>query len=110
MVHATVPRGSYVMPADVVSGMGGGNTLAGAKYMTGVLHSAIRAVPQAFRRGGRVEPMKVRLSAGEYVVQPQHAAALGRGNLPMGHAVLDQVVKNVRDAVARQAMSAPPPK
>jgi hypothetical protein len=107
-VHTSVPRGSYVMPADVVSGMGGGNTLAGGKYMTGVLKS-LPKLP-GFKNGGSVQPVKVRLSAGEYVVHPAHAAALGAGSLPLGHMILDQIVRTIRQRVAQQALTAAPPK
>lgn len=35
----SVPAGAYVIPADVVSGLGEGNTLAGAKVLDRMMHS-----------------------------------------------------------------------
>ena len=37
--NADVGAGSYVLPADVVAGLGEGNTLAGAKIFDSILHS-----------------------------------------------------------------------
>ncbi len=39
MHNINVPAGSYIMPADVVSGLGEGNTMAGAKVVDEVLSS-----------------------------------------------------------------------
>lgn len=47
-----VPAGSYVLPADVVSGVGEGNTMAGAAVIDRMLHSAPYGITPP-RAGGR---------------------------------------------------------
>jgi hypothetical protein len=103
-VQATVPRGAYVLPADVVSTLGQGNTEAGAKVALGALKKFGRA------KIGPVDPVKVRLSGGELAIHPAHVAALGAGSLPRGHAALDAVVQAARAKAASAAQTLPGPK
>jgi hypothetical protein len=102
-LHMQVPRGGYVVPADVVSGLGQGNTMAGAKKLTGLIPQQAPAMAS----GGAVP---VRLSAGEFYVHPSHVAALGGGNLKHGSDKLDEMVGHVRQASQRQVASMPPPR
>ncbi len=99
-----LPRGAYVLPADVVSSHGQGNTLAGAANISRSLHS----LPK-FARGGKVDPVTVAVSGGEYAIHPNHVAALGGGSLARGHALLDRFVHSERAKSARTEQSLPAP-
>lgn len=92
-----IPTGSYVLPADVVSGLGEGNTLAGAKVVDMILNSGphgSKVTPisggigmpryphvypgqSEFARGGDVKPVKVIVAGGEYLISPHKVAMLG---------------------------------
>lgn len=92
----SVPSGSYILPADIVSALGEGNTAAGSAYLD--RYFAQVAGGAKFAAGGRAgSPLvPVKLSGGEYVVNPQAAAAAGQGSLRHGHDTLDAFVKHVR--------------
>lgn len=98
-----VPNGAYILPADVVSAMGDGNTEAGAEAWKQILPAAH---PTAYASGGTVPIM---ISNGEIVVSPDQVAALGRGDISMGHRILDQAVKKVRADHIEKLKSLPPP-
>jgi hypothetical protein len=100
-----VPSGAYVIPADIVSGLGEGNTLAGAAKLDGMFANELQnEVPEDDKPGLRLggiprmpgAPVPVRLSDGEYVVSPKHVAALGFGNLRHGHNTLDSYIRQMR--------------
>lgn len=105
-ITADLPRGGYVMPADVVSSLGEGNTAAGARG----LRSMISRSTPGFARGGRVPTAKVNVSAGEFYIHPHHVAALGGGDLNRGSAMLDGIVKKQRGKMAKNAKRLPPPR
>jgi hypothetical protein len=151
--HPThVPPGSYVMPADIVSMMGEGNTAAGAQMLakmflplkaqsgqqitmmgqgapfgaTGAPYGAqapdlrTKAMPPprapepfvppppkfpafgAQARGGAVpaEAAKpgtpINISGGEFTVPPEEVKRRGRGDINLGHEILDRWVKQLR--------------
>ena len=101
-----VPDGSYVVPADVVSALGQGNTLAGHKALKGMLtpkgpvkHKRIPAPKYA--DGG---PVPIAAAGGEYVCSPEEVEAAG------GHKALDMFVKQVRAANIAHLASLPGPK
>lgn len=108
-VRTAARRGSYVLPADVVSGAGEGNTDAGAAAISrrlpkfaGPLHAA---------QGGAIgeDLMPVAFSGGEYVVAPEQVAALGGGDPRRGSQRLDAFVQRVRAAAqAAVGRMAPP--
>jgi hypothetical protein len=107
---------SYVLPADVVSGLGEGNSLAGAKAMDLALHTGPAGIPlpAAPRHGmgipkppsgkgfglaaGGKEPPKVPIVAagGEYVISPEQCSVIGGGDIKRGHRILDAFVLHVR--------------
>lgn len=113
-----VPPNSYVLPADVVSGLPGaeGNTTAGHRildelFKRGAYGSNKAQAPyganaigpygtQAARAAGGAMagsgPVPIVAAGGEYVVAPSAVAALGGGDVKHGHAVLDHFVKSVR--------------
>lgn len=101
----SVPKGAYVLPADVVSGLGDGNTMAGAKRLAGMMPNVSGV--ERFAGGGiadGVQDVPIRVSPGEFVVHPAHVDALG------GPEALDRLVAGVRDANARVAQGMPAPR
>lgn len=109
----SVPEHSYVLPADVVSALGEGNTAAGMR----LLNRQFGTSPIRRALGGRTgqmgqtgKPVDIAAAGGEYVVPPEHVATLGNGNLQHGHAVLDAFVKHVRASTVKTLRKMPGPK
>lgn len=101
-LQVSVPVGSYVFPADVVSGLGQGNTMAGGKYLAGMMPPVDMS---SFASGGIAGgEMLIRISPGEFVTHPLHVAALG------GSDALDQVCERVRGENAAVAQGMPEPR
>ncbi|WP_421696939.1 hypothetical protein [Ancylobacter sp.] len=98
---------SYVIPADVVSGLGQGNTMAGAQLLDQILQNS----PQPRARGGSVDKDGVEIIAagGEYVVPPDAVERLGGGDRKQGHKVLDGMVRNIRKQVISHMKALPGP-
>lgn len=98
----TVPANSYVLPADVVSGLPGaeGNTMAGHRILGKMLESGPYGVSKPHRAaGGHVgQPKGVDIMAagGEHVIGPEEVAWIGHGDVKLGHEILDELVEQVR--------------
>lgn len=116
--NINVPAGAYVMPADVVSGLGEGNTMAGSNVIDKMMHSGpygtqlqrpgrgpgpphpLRA-EKTFAKGGRSkasqtgQPTPIVVAGGEHILYPQTIMAKF-GNLDHGHKVLDALVLRAR--------------
>jgi hypothetical protein len=89
-VNYSVPKGAYVLPADVVSAHGQGNTLSGARILD-------RTYPNAETAQNATQPLiPVALSDGEYVVGPNRVKQVGHGDTDFGHDILDQHVLKKR--------------
>lgn len=99
-----VPSGAYVLPADIVSGLGQGNTLAGAKALDAIFHET-GVKTNAWR--GPLLPIVA--AGGEYVIHPLIVAHLGDGVLKRGHNLLDRFVKDVRMKTHKTLGSLPGP-
>jgi hypothetical protein len=132
-INAQAPGGSYVIPADVIAGLGEGNSLAGARVMDMIVHSGPHGIPMAPGRAGRGPPgapramasqakgggvqgagsgrsMPVALSHGEYVVHPVDVArTFGEGDLKRGHRVLDHWVQLERARQIKKLKKLPIP-
>ena len=128
-VMSTAPAGSYVLPADVVAGLGEGNSLAGARVWDQILHSLPYGIegsgmsgrlPRAsarsregFARGGHSKgigaPIPVALSHGEILVSPDDVKRLGRGDHKSGWKVLDHFVKTARARHINELKKLAPP-
>jgi hypothetical protein len=118
-----VYSGSYVLPADIVSGLGEGNTLAGnaaiekmfftpdglkrasggqastlrSKYgLRGVYHENPKSVP-------------VIVAGGEYLLPPEVVEELGGGDMDLGHRKLDEFVVKHRKALTKKLSKLPGP-
>ena len=134
-IPMNVLANSYVLPADIVSGLGEGNTLAGSKILDqmfgmgpmGVKIPTDRAnprfpagkvyeanpAPKASASGGRAQDHKVVpiiAAGGEYVVHPDVVHKLGGGDAESGHDYLDNFVKYVRAHTAKTLQNLPGPK
>ena len=120
--HAiSVPSGAYVLPADVVSSLGQGNTHAGFSVLGKMFPSSVpkmgRATipaPHPMRlaaprvgmgklsdvggaRGRNVGAETPILAAGgEFVIHPNDVMARGGGDLKRGHEILDRFVLESR--------------
>lgn len=103
-----VASGSYVVPADVLSGLGEGNSHAGAAALHKML--GMDATPMKADGGSVGEPVPIVAASGEMVVPPDAVAKVGGGDLDRGHSVLDAMVKHVRSKTIRKLKSLPSPK
>ncbi len=127
----SVEGGSYVLPADVVSGVGESNTLAGAKkldklfsqgpYQSGATPSLSRTPPkfmptsqqstkmirQRFAAGGKTP---IIVAGGEYMITKDTVQKIGDGDLERGFAILDAFVKAVRGHTIKTLKRLPGPK
>ncbi len=125
---AHVPSGSYVIPADIVSGRGQGNTLAGANslqrlFKMGPYGSGMPALMRGHglprvgntKVAGRADggtsdpstgkPVEVNLAGGEIVVPPENLMDVVHPNLKHAHSIMDAWVlherKNLRNTLAK---------
>lgn len=101
-----VPSGSYVVPADIVSAIGEGNTEHGFDILNYMIKD--RAPDGDKNDGG--EPVAVVVAGGEYVIPPQAVMAFGGGDMDAGHKALDEWVKTERAATIRTLKSLPGPR
>ena len=120
-----VPSGSYVIPADIISSMGEGNTMAGFKHMRrifggnpyggGAMPYSGGAGPyneniQGRAAGGETESVPIVAAGGEYVLSPDQVKMVGEGDLETGHRVLDEFVKRYRAKTIKTLKNLPGPK
>ena len=136
-LNRMVPAGAYVVPADVVSGLGEGNTQAGANIMQRVIGTGPHGMPLQGGRGSmgppRVSPpaayrepgpnqsyakggaptgghVPVVLAGGEFVIHPEDVKRLGGGNIKKGHKILDAFVVHARKQIVKETAKLPGPK
>jgi hypothetical protein len=124
-VPGSVKAGSYVMPADVVSAMGQGNTLAGAKSLSRLIGKSpfdgggrppkgkrmgMKHVGHFADGGSADQDVDVNVSGGEYVVPPEAVAELGGGDIDYGHEILDALAMEVRRKNISHLSKLPPPR
>lgn len=108
---------SYVIPADVVSGLGQGNTIAGGHMLDSIFggnkpmktgHTQPHA-PKGLKTGGQSDA-PIMAAGGEYIVHPDVVKHLGKGDHRKGHRVLDDLVKKVRAHTIKVMKRLPSPK
>lgn len=102
-----VKSGSYVLPSDIVSSVGEGNTAAGAQVFANMFKTK---APQGFADGGDVDPVDIVAAGGEVVLTPEQVAEVGGGDMDSGHQILDAMVKRIRAKTIRTLKSLPGPK
>jgi hypothetical protein len=133
-----VPNKAYVLPADIVSGFGQGNTIAGfriAKQLPDIFHRMLygsssgataygqpaaapygHGLPAGHAKGGAPaeaedeEGVPIVAAGGEHVYSPQEVAKFGNGDVDLGHDVLDAFVKQYRGELVKTLKKLPGPK
>lgn len=118
-----VPSGSYVIPADIISAMGEGNTVAGFKvakslfsagfYGSGSPYGATGlpyGMPSPHKAAGGAATVPIVAAGGEFVIKPEDVTAIGHGNLDDGHRTLDHFVKQFRKKTVKVLSNLPGPK
>jgi hypothetical protein len=98
-----VPAESFVIPADVVSGMGEGNTMAGMRIWQHAL--GMSPIPQ--RASGGSVPIAA--AGGELVVPPEVVQRIGGGDMKKGHDVLRELVLQARAKAIKDMRKLAPP-
>lgn len=110
-----VPSGTYIVPADILSGLGQGNSHAGAD----ALHKLFRMGPYGSEEssitrkadGGPVgAPVPIVAASGEMAIPPDKVTEIGGGDLDKGHSILDAMVKHVRKKTIKTLRKLPKPK
>ena len=113
-----VKAGSYVLPADIPSALGEGNTDAGTSVLDKMFKKGpygmslprakkgsstqmsrsrtLMSTPTTFADGGETPDADIIAAGGEYVLDPMQVMDVGAGDLDAGHKVLDAFVKQVR--------------
>jgi hypothetical protein len=131
-----VVAGSYVLPADIISGMGQGNTMAGFRvakdifgqkfyggYTSGMPYMS-EGLPYGVtsphrKSGGRTADhqqwddknlVPVIVAGGEFVMHPIDVVHRGHGSLDDGHSVMDQYVKRYRAKMIKTLSKLPGPR
>lgn len=124
-IHAAVPgrtdrlpihvhSGAYVIPADIVSGLAEGNSIAGMKMLDALFgdHGPYGAKMRR-AKGGSVEkerkPTPVIVAGGEYVIPPEVVEAIGGGDTDKGHEILDNFVESQRRKLVKTLQKLPGP-
>jgi len=121
-----VPSGSYVIPADIISAMGEGNTMAGFKHMRRIFggtpygqgsrpYSGPKTpygepLPGRAAGGEHEGSVPIVAAGGEYVLSPEQVKIAGEGDLDLGHRVLDEFVKRYRAQTIKTLKNLPGPK
>lgn len=100
-----VPDGSYVLPADSVSALGEGNSMAGFRVVRRMFAGAPR---HAETHSG--PPCKIVAAGGEYVLSPAEVMHAGSGDLETGHQVLDRFVTQLRAQTVKTLKALPGPR
>lgn len=132
-IATSVPAGTYILPADIVSGMGQGNTAAGMKKINSMLQSGSIGLKKPkgfagfgnFRKpagpgskridfkaaGGATTPdVPVVLAGGEYRIHPHAVHEIGGGDMKKGHDYLDGWVLEKRKALINTLKNLKPPR
>jgi len=136
---AHVKSGSYIIPADIVSAYGEGNTPAGFKVMNRLFggqpydgkprpygsgdkpYNAKTDQPydqsdspynvdiQNRARGGKAPHVPVVVAGGEYSIPPHIVTQIGDGDMERGHRVLDQFILRSRKELINTLRKLPGP-
>ena len=100
-----VASGSYVVPADIVSAIGEGNTDTGFAILDHMMKMRNKGEqPQA----GPSVPIVA--AGGEYVIAPIAVSHFGGGDMDRGHKALDEWVKSERAKTIKTLQKLPGPK
>lgn len=100
-----VASGSYVVPADIVSAIGEGNTETGFAILDHMVKT--RNNGEAPKTGSSVP---IVAAGGEYVIPPIAVMHFGGGDMDRGHKALDEWVKSERSKTIKTLQKLPGPK
>lgn len=103
----SVESGSYVVPSDILSGLGEGNSHAGWAALAN--EYGLNSAPAKADGGPVGEPTPIVAASGEGVIPPASIIAK-HGDLETGHKILDAMVKHVRAHTIKKLKSLPGPK
>jgi hypothetical protein len=126
-LNMRVKSGSYVIPADIISAMGEGNTMAGFKIAHKMFMSSPyfeeskqpytqniqpydEGKPYGARATGGSTPVEIVAAGGELVIPPEDVTRLGGGDIDHGHDILDEFVKGYRKKTIDTLKKLPGPK
>lgn len=124
-----VKAGSYVLPADIPSALGQGNTMAGGEILKKMFNSGPYGMApmkggrggtsgrrlKGLQEGGEVEEegddhVPIIAAGGEYIIPPEVVQDIGHGNMKAGHDVLDKFVLKIRKHHIETLKKLPGPK
>ena len=122
-----VPSGAYVIPADIISAMGEGNTIAGFRVAKGIFSRPMygggkspygapsepygQPMPGKAAGGASEDPsVPIVAAGGEYVIHPDDVTWLGDGDIDHGHKTLDEFVNKFRAKTVKTLKKLPGPK
>ena len=128
----SVGAGGYVLPADIVSALGQGNSESGANVLgqmfnqgpygtkqvrLGARKPHIPKAPKMSRSfrgsmradGGETGGVPVIAAGGEYVLNPEQVMGIGGGDMDRGHRILDSFVEQVRQQHIKTLKGLPGP-
>lgn len=137
-IPMSVKAGSYIIPADVPSALGQGNSVAGGHILTSMFNSGPYGMNTMRGHGGARQPrlnmrpqsakipnygmaeggeakgeehVKIIAAGYEHVIPPEIVRDIGHGSIKAGHSVLDKFVLKVRkEHIATLKKLAPPKK
>ena len=101
-----VPSGSYVIPADIVSAIGEGNTEHGFE----IIDYMVKQRAAGGEVGENAPPVAIVAAGGEYVIPPSAVIGFGGGDLDAGHKALDEWVVSERANTINTLKKLSPPK
>jgi hypothetical protein len=101
-VNMSVPSGAYIIPSDVVSGLGEGNTLHGMKIIE-------RMFPHPGTKGtSKGEPVPIAAAHGEVSISPEQLKAKF-GDVDHAHKIMDHWVVHERKNIIHTMSRLPGP-
>ena len=111
-----VPAGAYVIPADIVSSFGEGNTDSGFDVFDSLCHDHKNTSEAMMGHNGgpnlhddkSLAPIVA--AGGEYVIPPSVVRSLGGGDIDRGHTLLDDTVVLARQDLINTLKKLPPPR
>ena len=87
-----------MIPADIVSAMGEGNTMAGFQILNDMF---------GIQKLGDETGTEIVAAGGEYVISPAACSKVGGGDIERGHKTLDDFVKKYRASTVKTLQKLP---
>ena len=107
-LNMSVPNNAYVIPADIVSGIGQGNTMAGFTVLNKVFK--LEEQPEDSKNDNDPNQVGIVAAGGEYVIPPEEVLSIGGGDYKRGHRLIDGTILKLRRMITTQIKKLPPPK